>query len=272
MNTTVLIKNIKINNDLPFFLIAGPCQIESLDHSLFLCEEILKITSKLNIPFVFKASFDKANRSSIKGKRGLGLKGLEILKKVKDKLNVPVLTDIHETYQANIAKDFVDVLQIPAFLCRQTDLLLAAGETGLPVHVKKGQFLSPFEIKNIIEKISSTKNENIMICERGTCFGYNYLINDFKGIVEMKKFKYPIIFDATHSVQNPGKNIESSSGNSEYVEYLAKAAIAVGVAGIFLETHEEPSRSPSDGSNIIALKNLEKLLFVLQKLDNIIKN
>lgn len=269
---TVKIGNIEVNNSSKFILIAGPCQIESLDHCLFLCDEILKITSDLNIPYVFKASYDKANRSSLNSKRGVGIiKGLEILNKVRKKLNVPVLTDIHETYQATIVKDYVDVIQIPAFLCRQTDLIVAASETGLPLNIKKGQFLAPWDVKNIINKAISTGNKNIMICERGTLFGYNNLVNDFKGIPVMKSYGYPVIFDATHSVQMPGGKGESSSGNSEFVEYLARAAIAVGVAGLFLEVHEEPKRSPSDGDNMVELSKLKNILYLIKKLDNIVK-
>lgn len=269
---TVNIKNINVNNKFPFILIAGPCQIESLDHSLFLCEEILKITSDLNIPYIFKASYDKANRSSLNSKRGVGIiKGLEILNKVRRTFNVPVLTDIHETYQAVIVKDYVDVIQIPAFLCRQTDLILAASETGLPLNIKKGQFLAPWDVKNIINKATSTGNNNIMICERGTSFGYNNLVNDFKGIPIMKEYGYPVIFDATHSVQMPGGKGDSSSGNSEFVEYLARAAIAVGVAGLFLEIHEDPKRSPSDGDNMVKLSKLRNILNLLNKLDNLVK-
>lgn len=269
---TVKIGNIEVNNNSKFILIAGPCQIESLDHCLFLCEEILKITSDLNIPYVFKASYDKANRSSLNSKRGVGIiKGLEILNKVRKKLNVPVLTDIHETYQATIVKEYVDVIQIPAFLCRQTDLILAASETKLPLNIKKGQFLAPWDVKNIINKAISTGNKNIMICERGTSFGYNNLVNDFKGIPIMKSYGYPVIFDATHSVQMPGGKGESSSGNSEFVEYLARAAIAVGVAGLFLEVHEDPKRSPSDGDNMVELSKLKNILNLIKKLDNIVK-
>lgn len=271
-NKTVKIKDIEVNNDKRFILIAGPCQIESLDHCLFLCESIKKITDELKIPYIFKASFDKANRSSIDSKRGVGIiKGLEILNKVREKIGVPVLTDIHESYQATIVKDYVDVIQIPAFLCRQTDLIISASQTGLPLNIKKGQFLSPWEIKNVIKKATSTGNHNIMICERGTFFGYNNLVNDFKGIPIMKKYGYPVIFDATHSVQIPGGKGDSSSGNSEFVEYLARAAIAVGVAGLFMEVHEEPKRSPSDGDNMVELSKLKNMLILLKKIDEIIK-
>lgn len=269
---TVKVCDIEINNNKKIVLIAGPCQIESLDHCLFLCEEILKITSDLNIPFIFKASYDKANRSSLNSKRGVGIiKGLEILNKIRKKLNVPVLTDIHETYQANIVKDYVDVIQIPAFLCRQTDLILAASETGLPLNIKKGQFLAPWDVKNIIEKAISTGNNNVMICERGTSFGYNNLINDFKGLPIMKSYGYPVIFDATHSVQIPGGKGNSSSGNSEFVEFLSRAAVAVGVAGLFLEVHEEPKRSPSDGDNMVELSKLRNILELIYMIDEIVK-
>lgn len=269
---SVFVKNVELNNNKNFVLIAGPCQIESLDHSLFLCEKILKTAEETKTKFIFKASYDKANRTSLHSKRGVGLeKGLEILLKVKEKFNVPVTTDVHETHQVKPVSETVDLIQIPAFLCRQTDLLIEAAKTRKPINVKKGQFLAPWDMKNVIEKISSFGNQKILLCERGTCFGYNNLVNDFKGIPVMKNFGYPVVFDATHSVQMPGGKGDKSSGNAEFVEYLARAAVAVGVAGIFLETHEDPSKSPSDGDNMVKLDNLKNLLTMLKNIDEIVK-
>jgi len=226
----------------------------------------------LNIPFIFKASYDKANRSSVKSKRGVGIdKGLEILFKIREELKVPVITDVHETIQVEKVSQVVDILQIPAFLCRQTDLILECARTGKPIHVKKGQFLSPHEMKGIIEKIESMKNYQIMLCERGTFFGYQTLVNDFTGIEIMKSFGYPVIFDATHSVQKPGALGNASGGNREFVFPLARAAIAVGVAGLFIETHDDPDKSPSDGPNMIKLSDMKNILKFLKYLDYFIK-
>lgn len=271
-NKTVQVGNISISNNNAFTLIAGPCQIESYEHAFETAEAIQKITSKLGIPFIYKSSFDKANRSSISTQRGVGLqKGLDILGAVKEKFGVPVLTDIHVAEQCAPVAEVVDVLQIPAFLCRQTDLLLAAGETGKPVNVKKGQFLAPWDMKNVATKIASTGNENIMLCDRGTSFGYNTLITDFRGLPVMASTGYPVVFDATHSVQQPGGQGTTSGGQREFVPVLAKAAAAIGVAAFFIETHEDPDNAPSDGPNMIPINELEKLLSTLQRYDEIAK-
>ena len=244
-----------------FKLIAGPCVIENEEMIMTIAKELKEITEELGIDFVFKASFDKANRTSISSFRGPGLEeGMKILKKVKDELDLQVVTDIHEPYQAEIAAEVVDILQIPAFLCRQTDLLEAAAKTGKVVNVKKAQFLAPWDMKNVITKLEESGNTNILLTERGTSFGYNNLVVDYTSMIEMKKFGYPVIFDATHSVQKPGGKGTSTGGNREYVEYLAKAAIAVGVDGIFIEVHPDPENALSDGPNMIALEDVKVLL------------
>lgn len=270
----VKIKNkFHIGNKLPIILIAGPCQIESLSHSRMMTEKILDITEKLNINLIYKSSFDKANRTSVNSARGIGFeKGIEILKTISTEFNVPTITDIHESYQAEITANYVDVLQIPAFLCRQTDLLKAAAETKKPVMVKKGQFLSPDDMKNVAEKLKAFGNNDIILCERGTSFGYNTLVSDFKGVERMKDFDYPVIFDATHSVQQPGGLGGKSGGERRYVETLSKAAVAVGVAGLFIETHEDPDNAPSDGPNMIHINDLEKLLTKIITLDTLVKD
>jgi len=268
------IHNITVGNDQPFVLIAGPCQIESQQHALDTAERIKQITSELGIKFVYKSSFDKANRSSVGTKRGVGIKeGLEILNTVKHKLGVPILTDIHETWQAQEVSDAgVDILQIPAFLCRQTDLLLAAGATGKAINVKKGQFLAPHDMKNVAEKIASTGNEHIMLCERGYTHGYNNLVVDMRSLPIMARTGYPVVFDATHSVQQPGGLGTVSGGDRSMVPYLARAAIATGcVAGVFMETHEDPDNAPSDGPNMIQLDNLKEILEELVAIDEIVK-
>ncbi len=271
---TFNIHNISVGNDQPFMLIAGPCQIESQDHALETAERIKEITSELGIKFVYKSSFDKANRSSVSTKRGVGIKeGLEILNTVKHTLGVPILTDIHESWQAQeVADAGVDILQIPAFLCRQTDLLLAAGATGKVVNVKKGQFLAPHDMKNVAEKIASTGNEHIMLCERGYTHGYNNLVVDMRSLPIMARTGYPVVFDATHSVQQPGGLGTVSGGDRAMVPYLARAAIATGcVAGVFMETHEDPDRAPSDGPNMIQIDNLKTILEELVAIDEIVK-
>ena len=267
--------NFNISNIEPFCLIAGPCVIESRDHTLKIAQLINEICNELKINYIFKASFDKANRTSIQSERGVGLsKALKIFSEIKSNFNCPILTDVHnETQCEEISKsDIVDVVQIPAFLCRQTDLLIAAGNTKKIINVKKGQFLSPHEIPNIIEKIKSTKNENIMITERGTSFGYNNLVNDFKSIEIMKRYEYPIIFDATHSVQEPGGLGSRSGGKREFIPILSTAAISIGVAGLFIETHENPDNAPSDGPNMLDIKDLEELVSKLQDFDNLAKS
>ena len=269
------IKNFSVSNNLPFVLIAGPCVIESEKHSMMIAEELYKICNDVGVNLIFKSSFDKANRSSIKSERGVAIDdALRIFKKIKNDLNLPILTDVHNEDQCNkLNQDTtIDILQIPAFLCRQTDLLLAAGRTNKIINVKKGQFLSPNDIKNIFLKIETTNNKNIMITERGTSFGYNTLVNDFKGLDIMKQFKYPIIFDATHSVQQPGGMGDKSGGQREHIPSLCKAAISIGVAGLFLETHNDPDNAPSDGPNMINIKDVKNLLIKLKKFDYIAKN
>jgi len=262
-----------IDNKLPFVLIAGPCQIEGRDHAHYTAAAIKEICKELDIKLIYKSSFDKANRSSLNGGRGVGIEeGLRILKEIKDEYDLPVLTDVHEVWQVEQVKHVVDVIQIPAFLCRQTDLLLAAVHTGLPVNVKIGQFLDPQSMTNVVNKITHTGNTNVMLCERGTTFGYNNLVVDFRGLEVMKKTGCPVIFDATHSVQHPGANGVSSSGDRQMVWPLAKAACAIGVAGIFMEMHEDPDRAPSDGANMIKLHDAKEVLTNLRQLDTLAKN
>lgn len=244
-----------------FQLIAGPCVIESEEMVLSIAEQMKEITNDLKIPYTFKASFDKANRTSINSFRGPGIEeGMKILQKVKDTYALPVCTDIHEPWQAEVAAQVADIIQIPAFLCRQTDLLVAAAKTGKCVNIKKAQFLAPWDMKNCLEKVRQTGNENVMLCERGTSFGYNTLVVDMTGLRVMKEFGVPVIFDATHSVQKPGGNGTSTGGNRQYVEYLAKAAISVGVDGLFMETHPDPDHAMSDGPNMVPLSEMKELL------------
>ena len=268
-NLTVKCGNINISNSNNFFLIAGPCQLESEQHALDMSGKIKEITSKLNIGFIYKTSFDKANRTSLTGKRGIGLEqSLPIFKK---EMKIPILTDIHNIEQCSIVANHVDILQIPAFLCRQTDLLIAAAKTKKIINVKKGQFLAPWDMVNVTKKISDSGNNNILVTERGASFGYNTLVSDMRSLPIMAKNGYPVIFDATHSVQQPGGQGEKSGGQREFVEHLSRAAVAVGVAGIFMETHQDPDNAPSDGPNMIPLSNLEKLLKQLIEIDNVIK-
>ena len=249
-----------------FQLIAGPCVIESEEMVLSIAGQMKDITDRLGIPYTFKASFDKANRTSLSSFRGPGIEeGLRILQKVKDTYGLPVCTDIHEAWQAAPAAEVADILQIPAFLCRQTDLLVAAAKTGKCVNIKKAQFLAAWDMKNCVEKVRQIGNDNVMLCERGTSFGYNTLVVDMTGLRVMKDMGVPVIFDATHSVQKPGGNGTSSGGNREYVEYLAKAAMAVGVDGLFLEVHPDPEHAKSDGPNMVPLGQVEELLRKLQK-------
>ena len=269
------IHNIKLGNNEPLVLIAGPCQIESLEHTLETAHSIKETCDSLGIKFIYKSSFDKANRSSISTRRGIGIdEGLKILNTVKHQFGVSVLTDIHESYQAELcATAGIDVLQIPAFLCRQTDLLLAAGATGCTINVKKGQFLAPHDMKNVAEKIASTGNERIMLCERGYTHGYNNLVVDMRSLPIMAGTGYPVVFDATHSVQQPGGMGSVSGGDRNMVPYLARAAVATGcVSAVFMECHEDPDRAPSDGPNMIALSNLKKVLESLIKIDGIVKS
>lgn len=268
----VKINDIQIANHLPFALIAGPCQIESLDHSLFMAEHLSNITKRLNIPFIYKSSFDKANRTSAGSERGVGLeKGLEILAKIKSEFNCPIITDVHNDYQCADVASVADILQIPAFLCRQTDLLKAAAATGKVINVKKGQFLAPWDMKNVYKKLEHFGAEDIMLTERGASFGYNTLISDMRGLVIMAETGAPIIFDATHSVQQPSALGGASGGERKYVEVLARAAIAVGVSGLFMEVHQDPDNAPSDGPCMLKLDNLEKVLARLQQYDAVTK-
>lgn len=267
---TKIIEEIK--NQKNFTLIAGPCVIENEENVMLVAKRMKEITTKLGINYYFKASFDKANRTSINSYRGPGMvEGLKILKKVKDELGLKIATDIHEPYQAESVAEVVDLLQIPAFLCRQTDLLVAAAKTGKLINVKKAQFLAPWDMKNVIEKIYDSGNDNVILCERGTCFGYNNLVVDMTGLVEMKKLGVPVIFDATHSVQKPGGKGNSTGGNREYVKYLARAAAAVGVDGFFFEVHPDPDNGLSDGPNMVKLDDMEDLLKELIEINKIVK-
>ena len=271
---TFNINQLTIGNKLPFVLIAGPCQIENQDHAEATCARLIAITALLGIPLIYKSSFDKANRSSISTKRGVGIKeGLDILNSIKHSFGVPVLTDIHESWQARECADAgIDILQIPAFLCRQTDLLLAAGETGCAINVKKGQFLAPHDMKNVAAKIASTGNERIMLCERGYTHGYNNLVVDMRSLPIMASTGYPVVFDATHSVQQPGGMGERSGGDRTMVPYLARAAVATGcVSTLFMECHEDPDNAPSDGPNMIKLDDLSEILEKLVAIDGIVK-
>ena len=271
-NYRVKCSNFEIANDKPFTLIAGPCQLENEKHAIKISTELKKITSELGINLIYKTSFDKANRTSLKGKRGLGLdKSLPIFDKIRKEIGVPVLTDVHTAEQCSIVAGHVDVLQIPAFLCRQTDLLIAAAKTGKIINVKKGQFLAPWDMVNVIKKIEESGNKNILITERGASFGYNTLVSDMRALPIMSEYGFPIVFDATHSVQQPGGMGEKSGGQREFVPYLARAAIAVGVGAIFIETHEDPDNAPSDGPNMVPLNDVKTLLKKLSEIDKIVK-
>tara|TARA_Y100000816_G_scaffold255221_1_gene207902 strand:+ start:260 stop:1084 length:825 start_codon:yes stop_codon:yes gene_type:complete len=272
-NITIKCKNLKISNDNPFCLIAGPCQLENEQHAIDMAGKIKEITKKYQLGFIYKTSFDKANRTSIKGKRGAGLdKSLPIFDKIRKELETPVLTDIHTAEQCSIVSEHVDVIQIPAFLCRQTDLLIAAAKTKKIINVKKGQFLAPWDITNVIKKISESGNENILITERGSSFGYNSLVSDMRSLPIMAKTGYPVVFDATHSVQQPGGLGDKSGGQREFVPILSRAAVAVGVAAVFIETHNDPDKAPSDGPNMIPLNKLDELLNQLIEIDKLIKS
>tara|TARA_B100000579_G_C22827514_1_gene854038 strand:+ start:97 stop:924 length:828 start_codon:yes stop_codon:yes gene_type:complete len=272
-NKIINCNGIEISNNKKFSLIAGPCQLESEQHAMDMAGKIKEISNKFNIGFIYKTSFDKANRTSINGKRGVGLnQSLPIFDKIKKDLNIPILTDIHNEEQCSLVAKHVDILQIPAFLCRQTDLLIAAAKTNRIINVKKGQFLAPWDMVNVTKKISDSGNNNILVTERGASFGYNTLVSDMRSIPIMVKNGYPVIFDATHSVQQPGGLGEKSGGQREFVEYLARAAVAVGVAGVFIETHQDPDNAPSDGPNMVPLNKLENLISQLFEIDNLIKN
>lgn len=273
MTRTVPLRDIALGNDRPMVLIAGPCQLESLEHARMMADRIAGACAATGMSFIFKASYDKANRSSISTERGLGIDaGLTILTKIREEFGVPVLTDVHEAAHCAPAAQAVDVLQIPAFLCRQTDLLLAAGETGAAVNVKKGQFLAPWDMANVAAKVASTGNKRILLCERGTSFGYNTLVSDFRGLPIMARTGCPVIFDATHSVQQPGRQGTTSGGQREFAPVLARAAVAVGVAGVFIETHEDPDNAPSDGPNMIPVEQMAALVGQLHALDALTKS
>jgi 2-dehydro-3-deoxyphosphooctonate aldolase (KDO 8-P synthase) len=271
-NGAVSVESLRLRAGDPLFLIVGPCVIESEQHARMMAERVAKIATDAGVPFVFKASYDKANRSSVNSFRGPGLKeGLRILSKIKSDLKLPILTDIHETSHAALAAEVADILQIPAFLARQTDLLVAAGKTGRAVNIKKPQFVSPADMKNVVEKIVSTGNTNIVLTERGTSFGYQNLVVDFRGIPQMKELGYPVVFDATHSVQLPGGQGHASGGEPEFIEPLARAAVAAGVDGIFIETHDNPARALSDGANALPLDRLAGLLSRLKELSLLVR-
>lgn len=268
----VEVNHLKIANDLPITIIAGPCLLESREHSLEMAHALYEITQKLGMNLIYKTSFDKANRTSIEGKRGVGLdESLKIFAEIKEKFGLPVITDVHLPEQCEIIAQVVDVLQIPAFLCRQTDLLIAAAQTGKAINIKKGQFLAPWDMKNVIQKVESAGNSKIMLCERGASFGYNTLVSDMRSIPYLAQTGYPVVFDATHSVQQPGGNGTTTGGQREFVEVLARAAVSIGVAAVFLETHQDPDNAPSDGPNMVPLHKMEKLLQTLKTFDTIAK-
>jgi 2-dehydro-3-deoxyphosphooctonate aldolase (KDO 8-P synthase) len=272
-NAIVKIGNVTIGNDLPLVLIAGPCQLESREHAVRMAAALKEMAARLHVGLIYKTSFDKANRTSIAGKRGVGLEAaLPIFAELRQLFSLPVLTDVHDVAQCTRVADVVDVLQIPAFLCRQTDLLAAAAKTGRTINVKKGQFLAPWDMKNVVAKITESGNRNLLITERGVSFGYNTLISDMRSLPIMKKIGAPVVFDATHSAQQPGGRGSESGGERDMVPVLACAAAAVGVAAIFIETHEDPDHAPSDGPTMVALANLEPLLRKLMAFDRIAKD
>ena len=271
-NAVVDIGGVRFGNDLPLALIAGPCQLESRAHALEMASALKEIAAKVGIGLIYKTSFDKANRTSASAARGIGLDAaLPIFAEIKSNLKLPVLTDVHDAEQCARAAEVVDVLQIPAFLCRQTDLLIAAAKTGKVVNVKKGQFLAPWDMKNVVAKVTGAGNRNMLVTERGVSFGYNTLVSDMRALPILKRMGAPVIFDATHSVQQPGGQGPSSGGEREFVPVLARAAVAVGVAGVFIETHQDPDRAPSDGPNMMPLKDMESLLRNLVAFDRLAK-
>jgi 2-dehydro-3-deoxyphosphooctonate aldolase (KDO 8-P synthase) len=268
----VTIGNITVGNDLPLVLIAGPCALESRAHAMEMSAALVEITKKLGIPLIYKTSFDKANRTSIDSARGIGFEsGLPILAEIRESRGCAVLTDVHLPEQCAPTAQAVDVLQIPAYLCRQTDLLVAAAETGAAINVKKGQFLAPWDMQNVARKIAASGDERILLCERGASFGYNTLVSDMRSLPVMKETGFPVVFDATHSVQQPGGQGGTSGGERRFVETLARAAVAIGVAAVFMETHEDPDRAPSDGPNMVPLKALPALLETLMEFDRLAK-
>ncbi len=269
---TVSVGEFEVANDRPFVLIAGPCQIESRGHALEVADALRKMSAAVGVPLIYKSSFDKANRTSVSAARGIGMsEGLAVLADVREATGLPTLTDVHAPEQCAIAAQAVDVLQLPAFLCRQTDLLLAAGETGRPINVKKGQFLAPWDMANVAAKIASTGNHNILLCERGASFGYNTLVSDFRALPIMARSGYPVVFDATHSVQQPGGQGTSSGGQREFAPVLARAALALGAAAVFIETHPDPDKAPSDGPNMIPLREMPALIARLKAFDELAK-
>ncbi|TLP49053.1 3-deoxy-8-phosphooctulonate synthase [Cohaesibacter sp. CAU 1516] len=271
-NKVVSAGSVQFGNHLPLSVLAGPCQMESREHALEMAAALKEISDNLNIGIVYKSSFDKANRTSLNSQRGIGLeKALPIFAEIKEKYGLPVVTDIHEADQCQAVAEVVDILQIPAFLCRQTDLLVSAAKTGAVINVKKGQFLAPWDMRNVTAKIVDSGNANVMLTDRGTSFGYNTLVTDMRGLPIMAETGAPVIFDATHSVQQPGGQGSTSGGQREFVPVLARAAVAVGVAGLFIETHEDPDRAPSDGPNMVPIKELEGLLRQLQQFDALAK-
>ncbi len=269
----ITVGNIAIGGANPFALITGPCQLENRDHAFMMAEKIAEACAKSGTQFIFKASYDKANRSSINTQRGLGIEeGLRILSDIRAAFGCPILTDVHEAAQCQTAAGVVDILQIPAFLCRQTDLLLAAGKTGRAINVKKGQFLAPWDMQNVADKIASTGNNRILLCDRGTSFGYNTLVSDFRGLPIMANTGYPVVFDATHSVQQPGGQGNTSGGQREFAPVLARAACAVGIAALFIETHQDPDTAPSDGPNMIPVDQMGDLIKELRGFDALRKS
>ena len=269
----ITVGDIAIGGTNPFALITGPCQLESRDHAFMMAEKIAEACAKSGTQFIFKASYDKANRSSINTQRGLGIEeGLRILSDIRAAFGCPILTDVHEAAQCQTAGTVVDILQIPAFLCRQTDLLLAAGKTGRAINVKKGQFLAPWDMQNVADKIASTGNDQILLCDRGTSFGYNTLVSDFRGLPIMASTGYPVVFDATHSVQQPGGQGNTSGGQREFAPVLARAACAVGIAALFIETHQDPDTAPSDGPNMIPVDQMGDLIKELRGFDALRKS
>ncbi len=271
-NPVVSVGNVKFANDAPFALIAGPCQLESRDHAFDMAGELKQICAKLGLGLIYKSSFDKANRTSLKGERGMGLeKALDIFSDLRSQLDLPVVTDVHTEEQCAIVAPHVDMLQIPAFLCRQTDLLLAAAKTGKVINIKKGQFLAPWDMNNVLNKVVEGGNNNVLLTERGTSFGYNTLVSDMRSLPTMAAFGAPVVFDATHSVQQPGGKGGSTGGQREFVPVLARAAIAVGVAGLFVETHQDPDSAPSDGPNMVPLGEMPAMLEKLMAIDAVAK-
>jgi 2-dehydro-3-deoxyphosphooctonate aldolase (KDO 8-P synthase) len=273
MQSNVKLGSGTFGNSLKLSLIAGPCVLESHSHARKMVEKLLNINEKLNVNFIYKTSFDKANRTSLSGVRGLGLdESLKIFSELKNEYKIKLLTDVHTEDQCSLVSEYVDIIQIPAFLCRQTDLLISAAKTNKVINVKKGQFLAPWDMKNVVKKIESSDNTNILITERGTSFGYNTLISDMRSLDIMKdELSYPIIFDATHSVQSPGGQGDKSGGDRKFVPTLAKAAVSAGIAGVFIETHDDPDNAPSDGPNMLHIDDLEKLVSKLLEIDNIVK-